>query len=67
MYYINPTEAKQPKAKTMNDMTITIDMESGEQAYFKIQFKNKDFIKVVDIVETLTLQNIYNQELFTVI
>ena len=51
----------------MNTMTITLDAPKGEQAVFKIQFKNEDFLKVVDMVDSVTIGNVFNQELFKVI
>ena len=51
----------------MNDMTITLNIEAGEQAFFKIQFKKPDFMAVLDILDSVTIENVFNQELFTVI
>jgi len=49
-------------------MTITLDTETpGEQAYFKIEFNKSDFFAVVDQIDHVTLGNVYQQELFTVI
>ena len=52
----------------MNNMTITLDTKkAGEQAVFKIEFKNEDFMSVVDMVDTVTIENVFNQNLFKVI
>ena len=48
-------------------MTITLDIKEGEQAYFKIQFKNSDFMAVVDSLDNVTMKNVFSQKLFTVI
>lgn len=52
----------------MNNMTITLDTKkAGEQAYFKIEFKHDDFMSVVDMIDTVTIDNVFNQELFKVV
>jgi hypothetical protein len=52
----------------MNNMTITLDTKkAGELAVFKIEFKNEDFMKVVDMIDTVTIGNVFNQSLFTVV
>tara|TARA_R110000744_G_scaffold57010_3_gene120033 strand:- start:1490 stop:1636 length:147 start_codon:yes stop_codon:yes gene_type:complete len=48
-------------------MTITLNIEAGEQAFFKIQFKNSDFENVLDLLDGVTMENVFNQKLFTVI
>lgn len=48
-------------------MTITLDTnKAGEQAVFTINFKNEDFMGVVDMIDTVTIDNVFNQTLFTV-
>ena len=48
-------------------MTITLSTKkSGEQAVFTIEFKNEDFMNVVDMIDTVTIDNVFNQSLFTV-
>ena len=47
-------------------MTITLDTKAGEQAVFTIEFKNADFMSVVDMIDTVTIDNVFNQKLFTV-
>ena len=51
----------------MKTMTITLNIEAGEQAFFKIQFKNSDFMAVLDILDDVTIDNVLDQDLFTVI
>lgn len=51
----------------MQTMTITISQEEGVQLYFKIQFESQNFLKIVEIVDTLTIDNVMNHELFNVI
>lgn len=48
-------------------MTVTIGMEEGNVAYFKIEFNKSDFISVVASVEDLTIDNIYTNNLWIVI
>lgn len=50
----------------MNTLNITIDTDSGKMAVFTIEFKNEDFLKVVDEVEFATLENVYSNPLWTV-
>lgn len=51
----------------MNTLTVTVDLNDGSQAFFKIEFKNEDFMKVVDSVDGLTLENVYTNPLWKVI
>ena len=49
-------------------MTITLDTnKAGELAVFKIEFKHEDFIRVVDMIDTVTIENVFNQDLFKVV
>ena len=49
-------------------MTITLDTKkAGELAVFKIEFNNADFMNVVDMIDTVTIDNVFNQDLFKVI
>ena len=50
----------------MNTMNITVSLEEGEQAIFTIEFKNSDFMKVVDSIGELTLESVYENPLWTV-
>ena len=50
----------------MDTMNITIPIGNGEQAVFTIAFKKSDFFAVVDLVGTLTIENVMHQELFEV-
>ena len=50
----------------MNTINITIDTNTGEMSVFTIEFKNEDFLKVVDEVEFATLENINSNPLWAV-
>ncbi len=51
----------------MNTMTVTVDQDNGVQAYFKIEFKNQDFMAVVDSIDNLNMVNVFNNPLWKVI
>jgi len=51
----------------MQTMTITLDSEAGKQFYFKIEFNSDDFMEVVDLIDEVTISNLYSHKLFNVI
>ena len=51
----------------MQTMTITLDSEAGKQFYFKIEFNSDDFLAVVDLIDDVTISNMYDHKLFNVI
>lgn len=51
----------------MNTMTVTVDQNEGRQLYFTIEFKNEDFMKVVDSIGELTVKSVYGSKLWKVI
>ena len=50
----------------MKTMTITIPTNNGEAAYFTIEFKSNDFMEVVETVSNATLENVYDNKLWSV-
>lgn len=67
MWCVNITSTTTQRDNEMNNMTITLDTKkAGEQAVFTIKFKSEDFMNVVDMIDTVTIGNVFNQELFTV-
>lgn len=66
MVYLIGTETNQ-REENMNTMTITLETGEGELAVFTIEFKNSDFMNVVDSIDDVTIDNVFNQDLFKVI
>ena len=50
----------------MNTMNVTVSLEDGEQEIFTIEFKNSDFMAVVDSLGELTLKSVFKNPLWTV-
>ena len=48
-------------------MNITLEAKNGIQAVFTIEFKKSDFMNVVNMIDTVTIDTVENQELFKVI
>ena len=49
-----------------NTMNITVDTKNNEVAVFTIEFKKDDFMKVVDAIENVTMENVFNNSLWNV-
>lgn len=67
IYYVLIETANTKRKTIMNNMTITIATDDGFDNYFKIEFKDKDFMRVVDAIDDVTMDNVYNNPLWKVV
>ena len=66
-YYFIETKHTNKERHKMNTMNITLEAKNGIQAVFTIEFKKSDFMNVVNMIDTVTIDTVENQELFKVI